>query len=378
MSEKPPSARGAASAAGLEKAERLRLILVAGGIVAALALAVVLLRLHRLAELPPGLFYPEGAHGVNALQVLQGEHAVFFPEDNGREGLAVYAIALTIPFWGRTALAVRLPTALASAGTVFVVFWLGRLLFGRDESGRATPRRGLLIGGVGAGLLAVSLGQTILGRTAFRGNHLPLLLALCLALLWSGWRRQVRHGGTWWRVVLAGVCAGLLPYTYIPARLTPFLFLFFGLSFLLPLRAITRARVRAELPWVGVFVGVAGLVAAPILVHFALHPDHFGAHSSSLLIFQPGRSQGDPLGAFLGNVWAHLLAFGFRGDPNWRHNFPDQPMLNPWEAFFFWLAVGMAVWRWQRRPAYRLLLLWLGTLILPAMLAADPPPTPCA
>ena len=374
MSEKPPSARGAASAAGLEKAERLRLILVAGGIVAALALAVVLLRLHRLAELPPGLFYPEGAHGVNALQVLQGEHAVFFPEDNGREGLAVYAIALTIPFWGRTALAVRLPTALASAGTVFVIFWLGRLLFGRDESGRATPWRGLLIGGVGAGLLAVSLGQTILGRTAFRGNHLPLLLSLCLALLWSGWRRPVRHGGTWWRVVLAGVCAGLLPYTYIPARLTPFLFLFFGLSFLLPLRAITRARVRAELPWVGVFVGVAGLVAAPILVHFALHPDHFGAHSSSLLIFQPGRSQGDPLGAFLGNVWAHLLAFGFRGDPNWRHNFPDQPMLNPWEAFFFWLAVGMAVWRWQRRPAYRLLLLWLGTLILPAMLAADPPP----
>ena len=29
----------------------------------------------------------------------------------------------------------------------------------------------------------------------------------------------------------------------------------------------------------------------------------------------------------------------------------------------------MAVWRWQRRPAYRLLFLWTGVLLLPAMLA---------
>ena len=46
-------------------------------------------------------------------------------------------------------------------------------------------------------------------------------------------------------------------------------------------------------------------------------------------------------------------------------------MLNPWEAFFFWYGVGMAVWRWQKRPAYRLLLLWLGVLLVPAMLALD-------
>ena len=46
-------------------------------------------------------------------------------------------------------------------------------------------------------------------------------------------------------------------------------------------------------------------------------------------------------------------------------------MLNPWQAFSFWLGVGMAVWRWQVWPAYRLLILWLGVMILPAMLAID-------
>ena len=70
-------------------------------------------------------------------------------------------------------------------------------------------------------------------------------------------------------------------------------------------------------------------------------------------------------------MWEHLLAFGFRGDPTWRHNFDGRPLLNPAEALFFWLGVGMAVWRWQRNPAYRLLLLWLCTLLLPAVLSRD-------
>lgn len=100
-------------------------------------------------------------------------------------------MALAISILGRTELAIRLPTALASGGTVLAVFWLGRVLFARDgKSERATPWRGLLVGGVGAGLLSVSLAQTIIGRTSFRVNFLPLLLTLCLGLLWEGWRRR--------------------------------------------------------------------------------------------------------------------------------------------------------------------------------------------
>ncbi len=357
-------AQGTFDEAGAEGAARQRIQWVTFAVLLALALAVLLLRLQRIDELPFGLHHDEGAHGMDALRVLQGEHAVFFPANNGREGLIVYTIALAVSFLGRTMLALRLPTALASAGTVFVVFWLGRVLFGRDESGRATPWRGLLVGGIGAGLLAISLGQTIIGRAALRANFLPLFLCLCVALFWCGWK-----GRSWRRVALAGACAGLLPYTYLAARFIPFLFLFFSLSFLLPWSK-GRGRLRTELPWAGVFLGVAVLVAAPILVHFALHPDHFVIRSNQLLVLQSDRSQGEPLGAFLGNVWAHLLAFGFRGDPNWRHNFAGQPMLSPWEAIFFWLGAGIAVWRWQR-PAYRLLLIWLVVLALPAMLARD-------
>ena len=355
-----------------ERSERLRLSLVTGGILIALIIIIVALRFHRLSEIPPGLYYDGGSNGLDALQVLQGKHAIFFPErSNGREWLGIYPIALAITFLGRTMLAVRLPTALASAGTVFVVFWLGQLLFGRDEeSGRATPWRGLLIGGVGAGLLAVSLSHTILGRTAFRINLVPLILSLCLALLWWGWRERNRG-----RVLLAGACAGLLLHTYTPARITPLLFLLFGMSFLLAFRSDAGKKMRIELPWASLFVGAAALSAAPILVYFALHPDHLLLRSSQLWLFDPSVSQGNPLGIFLENAWVYLLSFGFRGDLNWRHNFAGQPLLNPWETLFFWLGVGAAVWRWQR-PAYRLLLLWLGLLILPATLAVEGTPTP--
>ena len=381
-------------------------LIVLWAIVLSLALAVILLRFQRLSELPPGLYFDEGIHGVDALQVLRGEHAVFFShEDDGLEGMIAYTVALTTTFLGRTLLAVRLPTAVASAGTVFVVFWLGQLLFGRDKRGQSTSWRGLIVGGVAAGLMAVSIGQTIIGREALRANFLPLLLSLSLALLWWGWPRSAPSIGSTgapvgaasadrkagpkrvsvrWRIALAGVCAGLLPYTYIAARFTPFLFLFFGLSLLLPMgtRESGRKSGKGEsgplirnAKWIGIFLGAAALVASPIVLHFAMHPEDFSSRSDLLWIFHPTYSKGEPLRAFLENIWVHLLVFGVRGDTNWQYNFGDRPMLGVGEALFFWTGLCMAAWRW-RRPAYRLLLLWLGIMILPAVLARDftPPP----
>lgn len=342
---------------------------------------------------------------MNALQVLRGEHAVFFPEKNdGLEGLIAYAVALSTTLLGRTVLALRLPSTLAGAGTVFVLLWLGMLLFGRDEDGRATPWHGLLVGGIGAGLMAVSLGQTIIGRTAFRANFLPLLLCLCFALLWKGWfgpkrfssdgltapaeKQRLRRDASLWRFVIAGSCVGLMPYTYIAARFVPFLLFFFGLSCLLPCGRSAGGKgsrnggalfpgfshllshLRPKLLSGSVFLGAAALVAAPILVYFVLHPEDFFGRSNQISVFAPSISKGDSLSTLLGNVWDHLLVFGLRGDPTLRHNFASQPLLTLWEAFFFWFGAGIAARRW-RRAAYRLLLMWLGVMLTPAVLALE-------
>ena len=70
---------------------------------------------------------------------LQGHHNVFFAEKaSGREALAIYATALATHFLGPSLLAFHLPPALASVGAVFAVFWLGFLLFGRDDQSGQT------------------------------------------------------------------------------------------------------------------------------------------------------------------------------------------------------------------------------------------------
>ena len=330
----------------------------------AFTVVALFLRLYRLHELEPGLKFDEGWNGIYALQVLQGEHALTFGD---KDGLGIYLIALATNFLGRTPLALRLPTALAGICTVCVVFWLGRLLFGWDERGRETRQRGLMVGGAASGLLAVSLGQTILGRIAYRGSFLPFFLALCLALLWWGWTRR-----RWWAVMLAGACAGLLPYVYYPARFVPFLFLIFGTSFLLPLRSVFLKRMQTDLLWATAFTGVAGLVAAPILLHYIRHPDlFFNERIQMLFIFR--EYQGAPvltLAKILTvHVWEILAKFSFRLLAGCCSPFEHAVTLNGWEALFFWLGVAIAVWRWNRRPACRLLLLWVGLLFMPAFLA---------
>ena len=348
--------------------DRVRLLrtLATTGIVVILSLAVLLLRFYRLGEMPPGIQNDEGPDGVYALQVLQGEHAVFFPEKgSGREAVGVYANALSTSLLGRSLLAFHLPVAVASAATVFAVFWFGQLLFGRDEeSSKETVWRGLLIGGVGAGLLAVSISQTFQSRAGLRATYLPLLLSLALALLWLGWKKR-----NLWLIALAGICTGLLPYTYNAARFSPFLFFFFGLSFLLPFGRMARDRVRLALLPAAVFLGTVILVAAPIFIYFAVNPEEFFIRSRGVWLFS--EMQGNALVLFLKNAWEYLLVFGFHGDRLPRYNFEGQPLLNIVEAFFFWFGVAAALWRWRSSPAHRLLLIWLLLLLLPAMLTKD-------
>ena len=369
MSDRIPVDQSSQKLTRSQRKDRVLVPLVAVVIVIALTVVVVLMRLYRLSDVPHGIINDEGANGVDALQVLQGQHNVFFAEKaSGREALAIYATALATHFLGPSLLAFHLPPALASAGAVFAVFWLGLLLFGKDEqSGHPRPWRGLTVAGIGAGLMAASIGQTFLARGGFRANFLPLILTLSLALLWWSWGHTDRRRTSWWGLALAGASAGLLLYTYIPARFAPFLFLFFGLSFLIPFGPVAKAKVMTEWPKAGVFVAAAGLVAAPILIYFILHPEDFFFRSREIsLSLDSHRTQ---LGAFLNNVVDYLLIFGAVGDGNEEYNFAGKPLLSPWEALFFWAGVGMSLWGWRRRPAFRLLLIWLVVMLLPAMLA---------
>ncbi|MCH9663362.1 MAG: hypothetical protein K0U66_06870, partial [Gammaproteobacteria bacterium] len=324
------------------------------------------LRLYLLNEIPPGLFIDEGANGLDALAVLRGDHALFFARNRGREGLFIYTIVPFVAWLGRIPLALRLPAALANIGTVLALFWLGNLLFGQYRQS-TMPWRGLLIGGVAAGLMAVSLNQTILGRIAFRVNLLLPLLTVAIAALWLGFQqRRLTY------LILAGICTGLLPYTYIPARFFPILLLLWAVVHVLVERPSMPKLRRCLFP-VLLYLTISTLVATPLLVHFIRNPADFISRSDSLFVFNAVVNSGDPLSTLIRNMLDHLAALGFRGDPNWRHNYDGRPLLNPAEVFFFWFGLAVALAHW-RSGAYRLLVIWFAVMLLPAVLAVDNAP----
>ncbi len=58
------------------------------------------LRLYNITETPPGLYPDEAMNGNNALEVLStGHFKVFYPENNGREGLFINIQAVFLKFF---------------------------------------------------------------------------------------------------------------------------------------------------------------------------------------------------------------------------------------------------------------------------------------
>src|SRR5690606_16063121 len=121
----------------------------------------VLLRLWALDVAPPGLYRDEASNGLDALGVLQGNHAVYFTANNGREPVYIYLAALAISLLGRTVIAVRVAAALVGALTTIPVYLLGRSWFGQRVALFA------------AWLWAVTLWPMHLSRIGLRAILLP-------------------------------------------------------------------------------------------------------------------------------------------------------------------------------------------------------------
>ena len=112
--------------------------------VAIIVLVAAFFRLWLLDRIPPGLFGDEATDGLDALDVLAGRGAVFFPANYGREGLHMWLVAGMFRLLGVTPLALRLPSAIAGILTAVATYWLGRELVGASvgwDTGKLDERR---------------------------------------------------------------------------------------------------------------------------------------------------------------------------------------------------------------------------------------------
>ncbi|MCS6802684.1 MAG: glycosyltransferase family 39 protein [Chloroflexota bacterium] len=316
-------------------------------------LVAALLRLPALDAAPPGINNDVAYDAVDGLKILQGDLRLWFPGNFGREPAEMYLLAASSFLFGRNEIAIRFPTAAAGLLTVAAAAPLAFRLFRARPDARAVAL-------LAAAVMAVNFWHLFWSRIGFRAILLPLALVIAcwwLARAYDGDRRG-------WAA--AGAALGASFYTYTAARIVPMLAALIVAADLLFDRASAQARLGG---WARL-VAVMALVALPLGVYFAIHPDEFFSRIGQLLPFENERALPVPPPPPERAVVGTLAMFVGDGGSNWVLSLPGRGVFDLAVLPFFLLGVGAALARFTRRGE-RWLLLWLAVFLLPAILARE-------
>lgn len=312
-------------------------------------LLAAFLRFWQLGQMPPGLYRDEAFNGLDALNVLDGQHALFFKANNGREPAYIYLTALFVGLFGRTALAVRLGAAVVGTLTTLLVYKLAQTWYGRTPALFA------------AFTWTATLWPVHLSRIGLRTILLAPFLATTFWLGTLAYRQQKR-----WLWLLAGLVYGAAYYTYLAARFTPVLLL------VLAVFLIGRGywnRLWPGLLWFGLGSAVALL---PFSILISQQPAILLGRTGQVFILNTAVNEGRLWSTLWQQTWRTLGMFFWQGDTILRHNPAGRPVFDWFMTLPFLLGVGWCLKNW-RRPAATAVLLWTGTMLGPTILAADAP-----
>ena len=363
-----------------------------------LALALILMlaaffRFWQLRSIPPGFHYDEAYEALEAWRVLtqRGYHPVFFAGNFGVEPMFIYLTSLAFMLFGLTPAVMRGVAAVMGTLTVAALYGLGQELARADD--RIPPVSPLLA----ALVLAAMRWHVLFSRVGIEPVLVPFFLVLSLWALWRALRI-----GTPWSWLILGLVTGLSLYTYPAGRLVPLVVAVAIMAIALGDRgrlsrgigdrsgsrdAYTQCtggvtvpprgggllflpRGRSAGQWPGILLagGVAVLIAAPLLVNFARHPDQLLLRSSQIAV----EAEGAARGSLAGNLLAALGMFSLRGDRDPRSNIPGMPALDPLMSIVFLVGLGLAIWHW-RRPVFSNLLLGGLIMLAPTILSEYAP-----
>ncbi|MBX4190342.1 glycosyltransferase family 39 protein [Candidatus Parcubacteria bacterium] len=325
----------------------------------------ILFRFYHLHQTPPGLYPDEAMNGSNAIVAnMNGDYKIFYPENNGREGLFINLQAISIKLFGNTAFALRLVSAIIGVLTVIGLYLLTKELFEWH------------IAALSSFLLAISFWHVNFSRIGFRAIMLPLILVYLFHFLWRGLKQNRLEYFFW-----AGVIAGLGFYTYTSYRIAPFILILVLINYFLFLKRdfsythyeYTRHRLFAG---TALLLLTAFFIALPIGIYFLNHSDQFFSRAGSgLFVF----TQQNPLQSLGESVIKTLAMFNFAGDYNPRHNLSGMPMI-PWPiGVFFVIGFFKELVHWIQRKhghlstTHTLLFSWFFIMLLPGFLSIEAP-----
>jgi len=322
---------------------------------AAIAAVTLLFRFYRLASVPIGLTYDEAFEGLDGYSLLSKplhRWPLFFTGNYGREPLFVYLTAAVQALVGPGALSLHLLTAIIGTLLTPAMAWLAWEM----APSLGLNRRRLTLWAAATPLLLLAI--QILSRYATRNLLLAPVEAFMFAALWRAWRTG---GRVWWAV--SGVLAGLSFYTYIPVRLLPLV--------LVPMLVVAYTGYHCQFEkrrWgLLLWLALAFLVAAPLLLYFVRNPSMFVFRVSQASIVQKGPA------AILRSALAVLgMAFVAGDTYNLHNNILGRPAFDAITTVWFLVGLSWSLWR-CKRPGYLFLIVWLLVMLLPAILSDNAP-----
>ena len=330
--------------------KRKRILLLIG----VLALAAFF-RIWQLDSIPPGL-YPDEA--INGNDAFSNPGRLFYPENNGREGLFMQLLWLSFSFFGVSIWSIRIVSALAGLATVLGTYLLVKEIFYQSS-------KAWFLAFFSSFFLAVSFWHVNFSRMGFRAILAPLILTFSFWLLFKGFRtKKMRY------FVLSGAVFSLGFYTYTVFRLAVLLLI----AALIILWLIRQERTKKEIMASFAFLlAAAFIIGLPIGIYFLQHPDFFIGRATGVSIF----AQENPIKSFTESIAAHLAMFNWKGDSNWRHNLSGSPQLLWPVGMLFLMGLAISIknsFRFikdKKYWPYLFFLAWWVILLLPSMLTAE-------
>lgn len=320
------------------------------------------LRLWQIDSIPPGLYPDEAINGNDALETLSSnQFKVFYPENNGREGLFIWLIAFVFKILGPTAWSLRLVSAIFGILTVLGLYLLSKELFSLTNLSKKYPP--LMIAIFSSFFLAISFWHINFSRISFRAILVPFLMCFSFYFLLRALRKNSTLDYIW-----SGIFFGLGFYTYIAFRVA-----------VLILGIVVLLKIINDFKWLWrksylLFLTIL-IVALPIGLHFFNTPQDFIGRAGGVSVFNAE----EPIKALGLSTIKTLAMFNFVGDWNWRHNLAGSPMLAwPVGILFIigFIIITKNMFSQMRRPIFEnlpniFLFTWFFVMLLPAILTSE-------
>ncbi len=320
------------------------------------------LRFKGLTTTPEGLYPDEAINGNNAVEALQSrDFDIFYPDNNGREGLFINLLAISFWIFGISKFALKFVPALAGTLTIPGIFLLTRQLFSFYPEKKKN-----ILALLAAFLTGISFWHINFSRIAFRGVLLPLCFVYSFYFFLKGLREN-----NFFFSGIGGFFFGLSFYTYSSVRVSPLIFVILFLFLF-----VIAKHKKYFFKYASTFTITSILTALPLGIFFLKFPFYFSSRSSGIMVF----SHPNPLKALVISLGRHLIMFNIVGDPNWRHNLAHSPQLLWPIGIAFLLGIIFAkikiYYHFKKKEyfyitPYLILLLWTGVLLLPGILTYE-------